>query len=1157
MKKTSIVLSIACLCAVLSVFSQESERYLEIRGRAELDMQPLNGATATLYEGNTVAKTARTGSDGMFSFKLEMNKYYVVEVGKTNYISKRLAFDTSLPDEETGVWVREFAISVVKNCEGVDYSALKDPVDVIKFNTKSKDFDSDRAYLSRMRSKLENIMIANENCVSDKYNQMIKEADRLYDQKSYEEAKEKYAAASELFQNEEYPRNKLNEISQLQAKQENIDALYNKTIGEAEALMAQNKPEEALLKYKGAMTLKPQESLPRQKAGEIETLLAKNQAAQQTAAAQEAQYNNALARANTEMVNKNYEGAKQLYQSALQLKPGDQSVAAKIAQLDNLIAEQSKNLANQKATDEAYKTAIAQAEQQYAAKNYEGAKEFYQKAAAIKPGDPYPANKMTEIDRISQEEKLSAERARAAETEKQYQAALVQADNLFKNKDYQGAIEAYNRALSMKPNELYPKQRISQINNTVAAEEARKQRETDAGYQTALAAAEKSFAAKDYPAAKGYYQQALQFKPDDEALKSKIAEMERLTAEEAQKKQQQEETGKRYLAAVQKADQLFAAKNLDAAKSAYQEAQSIKPDEPYPLQRIQEIDRQRLAEQSKKQQQIMEGYQNAVNAGNAMLAQKQYPSARESFQKALTFKPDDVFAKNRLVEIDNLIRQEQEQQAAIQARRTEYNTVIAKADGLFASKDYISAKSEYQRALQVLPEEQYPGQRIQEIDRLLMAEQSKKQQQIMEGYQNAVNAGNAMLAQKQYPSARESFQKALTFKPDDVFAKNRLVEIDNLIRQEQARVAAEQAKQKQYDEFIARADGLYNSKSYTDAKAEYLKALQVMPDQTYPGQKIAEIDRIVAEQQRLMAEQQAKDNAYTVSISRANDLFSKKQYELAKSEFNNALSIKPTEVYPKNRIAEIENLMLQQQQAQTRDENYKNAIAEADRLFGEKNYASAKSSYSRALGIKPNEAYPKTQISKIDNLVAETEKLKQQELARQQQYDSYISQADKLFAANNYPQSKELYQKALDLKPDEEYPRARIARIDELYALVAEQQKKQSNVSATSTQKPASSSKKIVPAELIFKNDNERDLYLASLRKEYPEGVTAEVYKEQYKVTTRYVIIRGNEVKEFREIHYLTYGGKQHSMNGKPITQMYFESQVKPREGEYYKKFEY
>ena len=1031
MKKTIVILIIAYLCSAFFASSQEGERYVEIRGRAELDMKPLNGATVKLYEGNSVKKTARTGSDGMFNFKLEVNKYYIVEVGKSKYISKRLAFDTKLPDDVTGVWVREFAISVVKNCEGVDYSPLKDPVDVIKFNEKRKDFESDRAYLTRMRSKLENIMIANENCVSDKYNQLVKEADRLFKQKSFDEAKEKYAAASELFQDEEYPKNRLEEIRQQQAKQENIEDLYNRTIGEAEALMAQNKPEEALLKFKGAMTLKPQESLPRQKVSEIETLLAKNQAAQQETAAQEARYNNMITRANTEMTNHNYEGAKQLYQSALQLKPGDPSVTSKIAQLDNLIAEQVKNLASQRATDDAYKTAIAQAEQQYAEKNYDAARELFQKAATFKPGDPYPANKMAEINRIVQAEKLSAQRAKAAETEQQYQTALVQGDNLFRNKDLQGALEAYNMALSFKPDELYPKQQISKINNTITAEEARKQREINAGYQTALAAAERSLATKDYQTAKSYYQQALQFKPEEEALRGKIAEMERLIAMDAQQKQQQEEINQRYLVEIQKADQLFTSKNLDAAKSAYQEAKSIKPGEQYPLQRIQEIDRQILAEQSRKQQQIAEGYQNAVNAGNSLLAQKQYRSARESFQKALTFKPDDVFAKNKVMEIDNLIRQEQ------------------------------------------------------------------------------------------------------------------------------ARVAANQERQRQYDEIIARADGLYNSKSYTGAKTEYQKALQVMPNQTYPGQRIAEIDRVLAEQQRLMAEQQSKDNAYRLSVSKADDLFGQRQYELAKSEYNNALSIKPAEVYPKNRITEIDNLIVRQQQALTREENYKNTLAEADRLFSEKNYTAAKSSYNRALGIKPNEVYPKTQISKIDNLVAEAQKVRQQELARQQQYDSYISQADKLFDAKSYLQAKELYQKALGIKPDEQHPQARIARINEIYALIAEQQKRQSGLASSSAQKPASTSKKIVPAELNFKNDSERDNYLTGLRNEYPEGVTAEVYKEKYKVTTRYVIIRGNEVKELREIHMLTYGGKQHSMNGKPITQMYFDSQVKPRGGEYFKKFEY
>jgi tetratricopeptide (TPR) repeat protein len=1030
MKKNIFILLMSGLCLVLNVFSQEAERYLEIRGRAELDMQPLNGATATLYENNAVVKTVRTGSDGMFSFKLDVNKYYVVEVGKSNYVSKRLAFDTSLPDEESGIWVREFAISVVKNCEGVDYSPLKEPVDIIRFNNKRRDFESDKDHLSKMRNKLENIMIANENCVSDKYNQLLKEADRMLDQKSYEEAKAKYEAAAELFQNEAYPKKKLEEINQLQAEQENTDVLYNKAMGEAEALMAQNKPGEALQKYKEAASLKPQERLPKQKVNELETLIANKQAGQ--VAAEEA-YNN----------------------------------------------------------------------------------------------------------------------------------AITQADNLYKAKDYQGAAEAYSRALAMKPGEIYPKQRISQIDNFIAAEEAKKQREIDAGYQQAIAAAEESASAKDYQSAMRYYQQALQFKPDDEALRRKLAETERLNALESDKRQQQEEIRKKYLASVQKADQLFASRDYDAAKSAYQDARTVKPDEQYPLQQIQEIDRLVMAEQARKQQNLMEGYQGAVNEGNALFAQKQYQVARESFNKALTFKPDDAFAKNKITEIDNLIRREQEQQAALQAKKAEYSAIIAKADALFSSRNYVLAKSEYLRALQVLPDEPYPDQRIREIDRIVTLAEAEKQRELESKYRGAMSSADTYMSRKDYDNARNSYQEALSYKPEDVLAKNKILEIDNIMRQEQARLAAIQARQKQYDDIVSRADGLFSSKSYDEARSEYQKAQQVMPDQTYPQQKIVEIERLLAEQQRLLAEQhrlraelQAKDDAYKLSVSRADDLFNKKQYEPAKSEYRNASAIKPDEAYPKSRIAEIDNLVALRQQAEEREGNYINALREADRLFGEKEYTASRSAYNRALGIKPDEVYPKTRISEIDNLLAEADRLNQVELEKQRQYDSYISQADRLFAANNYPQAKEIYQKALGIRPEEQYPKARIARIDEIYALIAAQEKKQSDVTTT-VQKPASTSKKAAPAELKFKNQGELDLYLTGLKKEYPEGVTAEVYSEKYKVTTRYIIIRGNEVKELREIHMLTYGGKQYSMNGKPITQMYFESQIKPREGEYFKKFEY
>ncbi|MFO7658379.1 MAG: SpaA isopeptide-forming pilin-related protein, partial [Bacteroidales bacterium] len=713
MKKRVIVATIILINSIISLYPQQTENYLEIRGRAELDMQPLNGAVITLYEGNTKINSVKTGSDGIFSFKLEINKYYVVEVGKDKYISKRLAFDTSLPEEEKGVWVREFAMSVVKSCDGVNYSALTDPVDVIKYNAKRKDFESDNAHLSKMRSKLEGIMMDNEQCLEDKYDKLIKEADRAMANKQFDEAREKYAAASEIFPDKEYPKQKSSQINQQISKLENIENLYTKTIGEADALLAQNKTDEALLKFKAASILKPQESYPKQKAGEIEQLIAKAQANQQVASAQEAKYNNTIARANAEMTAKNFEAAKQLYQQALQVKPGDQLAQAKIA--------------------EAERAAVSHQQQ-------------------------------------------VADRNKQTETENEYQQVLAQADNLFKNKDYKAALEQFNKALSLKPNEAYPKQRVNQLNSSIAAEEAGKQREINAGYQNAMTAAEKSSSAKDFQSAKNYYQQALQFKPDDAALRSKLAEMDRLMAQDAQNKQQQEETRRQYLALVQKADQLYAAKNLESAKEAYQEAGSRKPDEQYPLQRIQEIDRQIFADKAKEQQKIQENYQNAVNTGNTLLTQKQHQRAKEAFQQALAIKPGDVFAQNKINETDNLLRQEQAQQTALQAKKTQYDGIITNADKFFASKDFTAAKSEYLKATQVLPDEQYPKQRVQEIDRLSTLAEAEKQRELEAKFMAAFNTGNNYMTQKSYTNAISSFEEALTYKPGDINVKNRLAE---------------------------------------------------------------------------------------------------------------------------------------------------------------------------------------------------------------------------------------------------------------------------------------------------------------------------------------------------------------------------------------------
>ncbi len=189
----------------------------------------------------------------------------------------------------------------------------------------------------------------------------------------------------------------------------------------------------------------------------------------------------------------------------------------------------------------------------------------------------------------------------------------------------------------------------------------------------------------------------------------------------------------------------------------------------------------------------------------------------------------------------------------------------------------------------------------------------------------------------------------------------------------------------------------------------------------------------------------------------------------------------------------------------------------------------------------------------INNIIAKQEEEKLAELARKKQYDDFIATADKAFNGANYTLAKENYQKALSIYPDNPYPKQKIARIDEITKLLSAQQSKPSQSDVKNEVAKKTSAPEPL-AQLNFKDDAERDKYLNGLKKKYPEGVTLEIYKEKYKETRRYIVIRDDVATEFRDIYIKTYGGHEYSMNGKPITQMYFESQVKSRPGEYYKE---
>jgi hypothetical protein len=194
----------------------------------------------------------------------------------------------------------------------------------------------------------------------------------------------------------------------------------------------------------------------------------------------------------------------------------------------------------------------------------------------------------------------------------------------------------------------------------------------------------------------------------------------------------------------------------------------------------------------------------------------------------------------------------------------------------------------------------------------------------------------------------------------------------------------------------------------------------------------------------------------------------------------------------------------------------------------------------------PDDPVAKGRIEMIDQLVAGIEKQKQAQASRQKQIDDIIAQADREFDGANYKQAQEDYKKAQALDPSNTYIKQRIARIEEINRILASSKK---------TEQTGSSSGQVSRlSDLQFKNESEKKIYLEGLKEKYPEGITLEIYREKSRETYRYIVIRKDEISEFRKIRYVNFDGEAYSVNGKPITQMYFLSQVKPREGEQYKE---
>jgi tetratricopeptide (TPR) repeat protein len=725
-----------------------------------------------------------------------------------------------------------------------------------------------------------------------------------------------------------------------------------------------------------------------------------------------------------------YESALMQYEAAKEILPNESYPGKQIQKTMALMQANSS-------IDEQYANHLQAADEAFDNKEWATAQTSYEFAHDVKPKIQYPMDQMDIIRKKIADEKLALAQMKEKEKQATYDAFVSSGDSLMALAKYPESKSKYKEALTVYSKKEYPKTKINEIDLLIS-----KNAKSEQAYLDLLANANKYLGNKEYEKAKESYSEALGIKPNEELPKAKLTEIDALLgglaalkAKELEMKAQKEAALQaKYDGLIVRADALMVDKEYEKAKADYESAVLLKSNELYPQNQIKLINTT-LAELEGVEIQFAKLMGNGLKNQNA----NKLELAKSDYQAALNLKPDAQEPQDEITKIDGLLAANA---AAIAAKQKaiddEYDGLIVSADVLMGNKAYNKAKADYENAVVLKPKELYPQNQIKLINTAL-AELEGVEKQFDNLMANGLKNQNA----NKLELAKSDYQAALNLKPNAQAPQDAITKIDSLLA---ANVAAIAAKQKaiddEYDGLIVNADAMMVNKSYEKAKVDYEKAVTLKPKELHPQNQIKLINKTLAE---LEGVDKQFDKLMASGLKNQNA----KKLEMAKSDYQAALNLKPDAKAPQDAITKIDSLLAANAAAiaakqKAIDDKYDGFIADGDAMMALEKYTEAEEAYKQAVTVKSKEEYPKTQISLIHDKLgvlaaaaAASEKEAKELALNEQKYNALIAKADEQYKSGSYTLAKSNYKEALVVFTGKAYPMSQISEIDSKLALLA------------------------------------------------------------------------------------------------------------------------
>lgn len=333
------------LALTQSAKTQQLIGYVEVNGIIKDGIRPLYNTNIEIYANNTLLKVSQSDITGNFSFILELNRQYSIKFTKEFYVSKFIEFNTFVRENELGIWLFPFTVELFPKIDNIDFSFLdNEPIGKISYNKQYGEFEHDIVYTEKMHEKIKAVLENFNSKRSNMYESIIREADSNYKNGKSIEAVNLYRQAAILDLSNAYPNEQMLKIDKyLRENFKDYDQYINLLVN-ADSLFSNHKFSQARFHYTLASEIVKDSKYANYMIQKINVLLPKFNPSY----IRLQKYREFLAKGDQMVSEVKYDQAINYYNQALSIQPGDTYALKQINFLKSQLAKKKSKKQKQK-----------------------------------------------------------------------------------------------------------------------------------------------------------------------------------------------------------------------------------------------------------------------------------------------------------------------------------------------------------------------------------------------------------------------------------------------------------------------------------------------------------------------------------------------------------------------------------------------------------------------------------------------------------------------------------------------------------------------------------------------------------------------------------------------------------------------------------------